>query len=216
MLTLVIGNKNYSSWSLRPWLLLRQAQLPFTEVRVPLYNDPEYKRNILRYSPSGKVPALIDGDISVWESLAICEYIAERYPEKRLWPADPAARALARSIASEMHAGFAKLREHMSMNCRKQFPDKGRAPGVQEDIDRICAIWNDCRERFGARGPFLFGDFGVADAMYAPVAMRFHTYVVALDAVSEAYARTLLALPSMQEWIEAARAETEVLAHVEY
>lgn len=216
MLTLVIGNKNYSSWSLRPWLLLRQAQIPFTEIRVPLYRDPDFKRKILRYSPSGKVPVLIDGDIAVWESLAICEYMAECCPEKQLWPADTAARALARSISSEMHAGFAKLRQHMSMNCRKQFPDKGRAPGVQEEIDRVCAIWNDCRKRFGASGPFLFGNFSVADAMYAPVAIRFHAYVVSVDAVSESYFRTLLALPAMQEWMAAARAETEVIPEFEY
>ena len=215
MLTLVIGNKNYSSWSLRPWLLLRQAQIPFEEVRIPLYT-PTSKAEIRRYSPSGKVPALIDGDVTVWESLAICEYIAERFPDRGLWPADPKARALARAVSTEMHAGFTALRTHMSMNCRRRWPDKGRAPGVQEDIDRICAIWNECRTRFGGDGPFLFGRFSVADAMYAPVVLRFETYVVPLDPVARAYSDAMLALAPLQEWIAAGKAETEVLPAFEY
>lgn len=215
MLTLVIGNKNYSSWSLRPWLLLRHADVPFEEIRIPLY-QPDSKRELLKYSPSGKVPALIDGDVTLWESLAICEYVAERFPERHLWPRDAKARALARAVSSEMHAGFANLRSHMSMNCRRRWPDKGRAPGVQEDIDRVRAIWNDCRARFGSGGPFLFGAFSVADAMYAPVALRFETYAVSLDPVSRAYSDTMLGLSAMQEWIEAGKAETEILPQFEY
>jgi glutathione S-transferase len=214
MQTLVIGNKNYSSWSLRPWLLLRHAGVPFAEKRIALGDTS--RQEVLRYSPSGKVPALIDGGVTVWESLAICEYLADRHPEKRLWPADPTARALARAVSTEMHAGFARLRTHMSMNCRKRWPDKGRAPGVQEDIDRVAAIWNSCRARFGADGPFLFGGFSIADAMYAPVVLRFETYVVPLDAACRAYADAMLALPALQQWVADGRAETEVLKEFEY
>jgi len=215
MLTLVIGNKNYSSWSLRPWLLLRHAAIPFTERRIALYGETS-KEEIRRYSPSGKVPALVDGDVTVWESLAICEYLAERHPEKQLWPADSKARAFARAVSSEMHAGFARLRTHMSMNCRKRWPDKGRAPGVQDDIDRVAAVWNSCRAGFGTDGPFLFGQFSIADAMFAPVVLRFETYVVPLDAMCRAYSDTMLALPALQQWIEGGRAETEVLTQFEY
>ncbi len=163
---LIIGNKNYSSWSLRPWLLLKQAGIAFHEIRVPLY-EPGSPQQLRRYSPSGKVPVLIDGEITVWESLAICEYLAERFPALRLWPADAHARAVARAVACEMHAGFAELRTHMSFNARRRLPDKGRTPGVQQDIERICTIWNDCRTRFGAEGPFLFGRFGVGGAAMA-------------------------------------------------
>lgn len=215
MLTLVIGNKNYSSWSLRPWLLLRHAQIPFTERRIPLYTETS-KQEIRRYSPSGKVPVLLDDDIAVWESLAICEYIAEQYPDRMLWPADTKARSVARAVSGEMHAGFTHLRAHMSMNCRRRWPDKGRAPGVQPDIDRVMAIWNNCRALFGTGGPFLFGKFSIADAMYAPVVLRFETYAVALDPVSRAYADTMLGLPALEDWIKDARAETEVLSEFEY
>lgn len=213
-LTLVIGNKNYSSWSLRPWLLLRQANLPFREIRIPLYT-PNSRVHILEYSPSGKVPILNDGDVTVWESLAVCEYIADRFPDKQLWPADYKARALARAVATEMHAGFTELRSHMLFNARRYFPDKGRSPAVQKDIDRISSIWNDCRARFGAGGPFLFGRFSVADAMYAPVALRFITYVVELDPVSSEYVATIKRLRPIQEWIAAASAETETIPMLE-
>lgn len=209
-LRLVIGNKNYSSWSLRPWLLLKQAGIPFSEIRIPLYM-PESKERILEFSPSGKVPALIDGDVTVWESLAICEYLAERFPDKQLWPRDTKARALARAVSNEMHAGFSELRTHMSFNARKHLPDKGRTPGVQKDIERITNLWNECRTRFGADGPFLFGRFSIADAMYAPVALRFVTYAVMLDAVSATYVEAIENLPAVKEWIATGRAETEVI-----
>ena len=212
--TLIIGNKNYSSWSLRPWLLLKQAGIPFTEIRIPLYT-PDTKTEILKYSPAGKVPVLQDGDIRVWESLAICEYLAEKVPRQNLWPKDTAARAHARTIASEMHAGFGALRQHMSMNCRKRLPGKGRTPEVLKDIERICAIWNDSRKRFGGAGDFLFGEFTVADAMYAPVALRFVTYAVDLDPVSAAYVHAITALPAMQQWLTEAVAETEVITPFE-
>lgn len=212
--TLIIGNKNYSSWSLRPWLLLKHAGIPFTEVRIPLYT-PNTKTNIMKYSPAGKVPALQVGDITVWESLAICEYVAEQFPDKHLWPRHTAARAHARSIACEMHAGFAALRQHMSMNCRKRLPGKGHTPEVHKDIERICAIWNDCRSRYGGGGAFLFGAFTIADAMYAPVALRFVTYEVQLDPVAATYVRTLTALPALRQWLAEAAAETEVIMHYE-
>jgi len=211
---LIIGNKNYSSWSLRPWLALKQAGIPFDELRIPLYTDTS-KPDVLRHSPSGKVPALEDGDLTVWDSLAICEYLAERFPDQGLWPKDTAARAVARSVSAEMHSGFPNLRNHMTMNCRGSFPGKGRAPGVQEDIERITAIWNECRRRFGAAGSMLFGDFSIADAMYAPVVVRFATYAVETDPVSEAYMRAIQALPALQEWLAATRAEPESIPRFE-
>ena len=214
-LTLIIGNKNYSSWSLRPWLLLKQAGIPFREVRIPLYGA-DTRMQILKYSPSGKVPALVDGDLTVWESLAICEHVAERFPDKALWPADLKARALARAAASEMHAGFSALRNNMPMNVRRSFPTHGRTPEVLQDIERIAALWQDCRSRYGDGGPFLFGRFSVADAMFAPVAFRFQTYVVDLPSSARAYTDTLLALPAMREWATVGRAETEIVASYEF
>jgi len=213
-LILVIGNKNYSSWSLRPWLLLRQAGIAFDEVRIPLYVAGS-KERILEHSPSGKVPALIDGDIRVWDSLAIGEYVAERFPAARLWPQDQAARALARAVSAEMHAGFADLRRHMSMNCRKTFPGKGRTPEVELDIQRIVSIWQSCRETYGDKGPFLFGHFSIADAMYAPVVIRFATYEVALPPAARAYADVVCNLPAMQAWLAAAREEQETIPQLE-
>ena len=200
---LVVGNKNYSSWSLRPWLAMKVLKLPFEEKRIPLYG-PGSKEEILKYSPSGKVPCLIDGTTRVWDSLAILEYLAEKHPQ--LWPADAAARATARAISAEMHSGFPNLRTHMSMNVRKRYPGKGRTKDVEAEIARIVAIWSACRK------PFLFGEFGAADAMYAPVVLRFRTYEVALPAACRAYADAVLALPAMREWIAAAERETEALA----
>lgn len=214
-LTLVIGNKTYSSWSLRPWLLLRQAGISFREIRIPLYTSTS-REDILRYSPAGKVPVLRDGDVAVWDSLAICEYLAERFPQASMWPQDRQARALARSISAEMHAGFPALRHNMSMNCRRAFPGKGYGAGVRDEIERIQAIWVDCRERYGATGDMLFGHFTVADAMYAPVALRFHTYGVTLPGAAGDYMDSILALPPIQDWIIAARAETETIPQFEY
>ena len=213
-LTLIIGNKNYSSWSLRPWLLLRQAGIPFEEVRIPLY-APGSTEALAAWSPSGKVPALHDGDLRVWDSLAICEYLAERFPEKQLWPADAAARAVARSVSAEMHAGFAALRQHMSMNIRARRPGQGRTPECLADVERILAIWTDCRARFGSGGDFLFGRFSIADAMYAPVALRFQTYGVALTGAAKDYADAVLALPAVREWVADGVAETERIAAFE-
>ena len=214
MYQLYIANKNYSSWSLRPWLLLKQAGIPFREVFVPV-RTPGSRSLILKHSPAGRVPVLHDGNISVWESLAICEYLAEKFPDRKFWPVDPAARAVARSVASEMHAGFAALRTHMPMNTRKSMPGRGRNPEVLADIDRITALWKDCRQRHGRSGDFLFGHFTIADAMYAPVATRFQTYEVELDPVSAAYRDTILAMPAMRQWYAEAAAEREAIAEYE-
>ena len=213
-LTLVIGNKNYSSWSLRPWLVLKQAGIPFTEIYIPLYVG-DWRERILKYSLSGKVPVLEHGTIKIWDSLAICEYLAEQFPEKQLWPADIAARAEARSVSAEMHSGFQALRQNMFMNIRRRMPNRGRTPEVAVDIERITTMWNDCRRRYAAGGPFLFGRFSIADAMYAPVALRFQTYEVALDAAAGGYMRTLLTLPALREWIAASHGEKESIPQYE-
>jgi glutathione S-transferase len=205
-LRLVIGNKNYSSWSMRPWLLMHQRGIEFDEVQIPL-RQPDSLERKLAYSPAGKVPILIDGDVRIWESLVIVEYLAEKFPEKRLWPADSEACGVARSVSAEMHAGFASLRSQMPLNCRADRPAAGRGPGVQEDVDRICEIWRDCRGRYGAAGEFLFGNFTVADAMFAPVALRFQTYGVELDGDAAEYAQAILAMPAVRDWVEAAQRE---------
>lgn len=204
---LVIGSKNTSSWSLRAWLALKMTGARFEEIVIPL-RRPETKAEILRHSPSGKVPFLKHKNTEVWESLAIGEFLAEAYPKARLWPADSAARALARAVSAEMHAGFAALRQNMPMDIRNSYPGVGMAEGVQADIDRITAIWRQCRTAHGKGGPFLFGHFTVADAMFAPVVSRFLSYGVRLDPVSAAYRDTLWALPIMGEWVEAAKIET--------
>jgi len=211
---LIIGNKNYSSWSLRPWLLLKHSGLLFEERRLVL-RAPDFKPTVLKYSPAGRVPVLVHGDVRVWDSLSICEYLAERHPKLHLWPEEPAERALARSICAEMHSGFMELRTHMPMNCRKNFPGKGRTPEVERDIARITAIWEDCRERRAHAGPFLFGHFTIADAFYAPVALRFRTYEVELPDMAQAYVDTIFALPAMQLWLTAARSEAETIPQFE-
>lgn len=215
-LKLIIGNRNYSSWSLRAWLALRVAGIAFEEQRIPLYL-PGSKEKILAVSPAGKVPCLIDGDLHVWDSLAICEYAAETHPE--LWPADPKARAHARSVSAEMHSGFQALRTHMSMNIRRRLPGRGRTPEALAEAARVIALWSDCLARTAAGsqscGPFLFGRFSIADAMYAPVVLRFRTYEVELPDACRAYADAVLALPAMREWIAAAEAETEAIAQFE-
>lgn len=207
-ITLVIGNKNYSSWSLRAWLALKQTGESFKEVRLSLHT-PEFEREIVKYSPSGKVPCLIDGDIRVWESLAIGEYLAEKFPKANLWPKDPKARAFARSVSNEMHAGFMALRKNLPMNIREQI-SKEIPIDVQSDIDRITGIWREARNQFGTSGPFLFGHFTVADSMYAPVATRFATYNVKVDPISQKYMDAILNLPAMKEWSAAAQKEIEV------
>jgi glutathione S-transferase len=212
--TLVIGNKNYSSWSLRPWLLLRNAGIPFTEIRIPLYT-PESSQQISRYSPSGHVPVLLDDATHVWESLAICEYVAERFPEAHGWPESPAVRAVARAVATEMHGGFVSLRAELPMYCRGRRSGVSPSPAARAQIDRVLTLWRDCREQHGRGGDFLFGRFGIADAMYAPVVIRFHAYDVELSGAVRDYADAVKALPSLREWVAAAKTETEVLAKFE-
>lgn len=207
---LVIANQNYSSWSLRPWLALKQTGLPFSLTVIPLKQD-DTKAQILARSPSGKVPALIHDGLTVWDSLAICEYLAELAPDAGLWPSDRAARATARSVAAEMHSSFTALRSNMPMNIRGDLPGWGRAPGVADDVARIEAIWTDLRQRFGSQGPYLFGAFSIADAMYAPVVTRFKTYGVQINPTAQAYADAVQAHPFMREWTAAALAETWVV-----
>ncbi|GAA0723865.1 glutathione S-transferase family protein [Dokdonella soli] len=211
---LVIGNKNYSSWPLRPWLLLRQHGIAFDEMRLPM-DTPAFASDILHWSPSGRVSALRHGDLTIWDSLAICEYVNETFLDGAGWPVAAPARATARSVSAEMHSGFQALREALPMNCRKRASGFVVNADARRDIGRIVALWRDCRARFGAQDPFLFGAFSIADAMYAPVALRFQTYGVVLDADARAYVDALLALPALMEWLRDAAAETETLPHTD-
>ena len=213
-LHLTIGNKNYSSWSLRPWLALKVAGIPFEETVIPIY-VPGSKEKFLERSPAGKVPILQDGAVTVWESLAILEYLAEQFPATGLWPGDRGARAHARAIASEMHAGFQPLRRQCPMNMWRPVKKLELSAETAANVARIDAMWADCRARFGAGGPFLFGGFTAADAMYAPVVSRFHTYAVAVGAASAAYMDAVMALPAWREWHAAAVVEEWVLAEDE-
>ena len=213
MYKLVIGNKNYSSWSLRTWLLLTEAGIPFEEIRLSLFSA-EFEREISRYSPAGRVPVLIDpdgaaGGLSIWDTLAIAEYVAERFPDKTLWPAEPASRARARSVCAEMHAGFSRLRGAMPMNVSASLPGCGWSVAVQDDIDRIVAMWRDLLAAHG--GPLLFGGFSIADAYFAPVVSRLTTYGVALPPEIATYRDAVLALEAMRAWTQAAQAENEFL-----
>jgi len=216
MLKLVIGNKNYSSWSMRPWLALRANDIPFEEVFIPLYTDNKAdKDRILSFSRSGKVPSLVDGDITVWDSLAIIEYLAERFPEARLWPQDRAARAHARSISAEMHSGFLPLRNECGMNLHRPVGAVTLSEDARANIVRIEEIWTDCRTRYGRGGPFLFGAFTAADAMYAPVVHRFRTYAIKVGPLAQAYVETMMALPAFAEWTKAGLAETLLIEKFE-
>ena len=213
-LTLVIGNKNYSSWSFRPWIAMKVAGIAFDEVVISL-DAADFKPRVSKISGTGKVPALDDNGVHVWESLAILEYLAERFPAAKLWPADPAARAHARAISSEMHAGFLPLRRACPMNMWRPVKRRELGEDAQSNVRRIAATWAECRERFGSGGPFLFGPFGAADAMYAPVVARFQTYDVEVDAPARAYMGAVMALPAWAEWKEAALKEPWVLAEDE-
>jgi glutathione S-transferase len=213
--TLYIGNKNYSSWSLRGWLAMKATGADFEELMIPL-SQPNTRQEILRHSPSGTVPALKHGTLTVWDSLAIGGYLAELFPQAYLWPKDTNARAVARAVSAEMHSGFRALRTHFPMNMRSSFPNRTSTPEVQAEIDRITAIWHDCRERFGKEGDFLFGHFTVADAMYAPVVSRFRTYKIELNAELQAYSDAIWSMPSLQEWLAAARKEPMVIESAEF
>jgi glutathione S-transferase len=213
--TIYIANKNYSSWSLRGWLALRHSGAPFEEGVIPL-GEANTRANILRRSPSAKLPALHHGSLVIWESLAIGEYLAERFPDAKLWPGDGEARAVARAVSAEMHAGFRALRSEMPMNMRSSFPGRTVTPEAQADINRVIALWRDCRKRFGAGGDFLFGHFTIADAMYAPVISRFRTYKIELDEEMQRYADAVWALPALQEWLAAARNEPMIIEQFEF
>jgi glutathione S-transferase len=208
--TLVIGNRNYSSWSLRGWLAASQSGIDF-ETELVRLSEPGSQAVLLRHSPAGRVPVLRHGERVVWDSLAIIEYLAELCPHAGLWPADTDARATARSIAAEMHSGFAALRANMPMNLRKALPGKGRGPGVASDIERIGAIWREARRRFGGEGPFLFGPYCAADAMYTPVAARFRTYGVTLDPACQVYADAALTWPAFLAWQQEALEEPWII-----
>lgn len=214
-LTLVIGNKNYSSWSMRPWIALRAAGIPFDEMVIPLYTGDDSKRRILDVTPSGKVPALIDGTVTVWDSLAIIEYAAERFPDVPFWPQDRAARALARSISAEMHSGFVALRNECGMNLHRPVRAKALSDETRANIARIQEIWSECRNRCGQGGPYLFGAFTAADAMYAPVVTRFQTYAIDVNATARDYMAAMQSHPAVQAWTEAALAETWLIDRFE-
>lgn len=211
---LLIGNRNYSSWSLRPWLFLRLNSVSFETRRIPLYAEGS-KAEILKYSPSGKVPLLIDGDLHVWDSLAICEYAIETLDLPHAWPADLKARTEARSLVAEMHSGFGALRSQLSMNCRRTPAPAPYDEAATADIRRIDALWTSCRDRFGTQGPGLFGNWSLADAFYAPVVLRFDRYQLPCSAASREYMNNILTIPALQQWIAEARQETEILSQFE-
>lgn len=214
-LKLVIGNKNYSSWSMRPWVALRAGNIPFEEVFISLYTGAADKQRILDFSGAGKVPILVDGEVTVWDSLAIIEYVAERFPEKRLWPEHPAHRAHARAVSAEMHSGFAALRNECGMNLHRPVRAIELSADASANIARVQEIWAECRQRYGESGPFLFGAFSAADAMFAPVVHRFRTYAIEVTKVTRAYMETMMALPAFAEWTKAGLAETIVIEKFE-
>lgn len=213
---LLIGNKCYSSWSLRAWLLMRATGIAFTEQLV-LLDEPGFKEAVFAAAPGsgGTVPTLVDGEIAVWETLAICEYLHDTQPQACIWPRDKAARAHARAISSEMHAGFTALRSACPMNLGKRFAARDRGPGVARDVERLTGLWRQARERFGAGGAFLYGEFSAADAMFAPVVTRLDTYGIAVDPVSQDYMRAVLGLPAYREWLAAALVEPWIVAQDE-
>jgi glutathione S-transferase len=209
-LSLIIGNKNYSSWSFRPWIAMKVAGIAFTEKVVPLY-EPRSREQVLQYSPVGKVPVLVDGDQPIWESLAILEYLAEKFPKQKLWPGDPRARAHARIVATEMHAGFQPLRKSCPMNFWLPVKPRPQPEEVMANVRRIEFLWADCRARFGQDGPFLFGHFGAADAMYAPIVARLHSYGLNVGEAARDYMDAVMKLSAWAEWRAAALEESWIL-----
>jgi glutathione S-transferase len=214
-LKLVIGNKNYSSWSMRPWLALKACHIAFEEVFIPLYTGEADKKRLLAFTPSGKVPVLVDGDVTIWDSLAIIEYVAERFPDARLWPEDRASRAHARSVSAEMHSSFVALRNECGMNLHRPVGAIAMSDAARADIARIQQIWTDCRAHHGKSGPFLFGAFTGADAMFAPVVHRFRIYAIEVKPEVQDYMAAMASLPAFQEWTSAALAETLIIEKFE-
>lgn len=207
---LIIGNKNYSSWSLRPWLLLSVHGIPFEEERIAL-DLPDTRERIALYNDAGKVPVLLDGDLTIWDSLAICEYVSERYLDGKGWPSEVAARAQARAVSAEMHSGFHAIRGRLPMNCRATERRVRPDDKLLHEIGRIDQIWSDCRARHADDGDWLFGGFSIADCMFAPVAFRFSTYGIELSAQAADYVQRLLGIDAMQQWLADAKAEDEVI-----
>ena len=212
---LFIANQKYSSWSFRPWLLMKMTEIPF-EIEKIFLKKPDTAKKIQKVSPSGCVPALVDGKVTVWDSLAICEYLAGKYPEKKMWPEDPAAKAEARSISCEMHSGFSEMRRQLPCHFLARYKDFVIADEVRPDIERILSIWSSARKQWSKEGPFLFGAFTIADAMFAPVVFRFEAYGVKGDKISEAYRKSILSLPASEEWVKGARAEKERIPAYEF
>lgn len=211
---LIIANKRYSSWSMRPWLFLTHHGISFEEIRIPLFTTDSEAR-LREYSPSGFVPVFYENDLVIWDSLAILEYVAETYPQTHGWPTAVKARAMARSVSAEMHSGFAALRSTLTMDLKTRYQWQDSGPAVAKEIARIETIWTQCRSEFGKQGPWLFGEFTIADAMFAPVATRFHTYSVPISATSQAYVDTVMQLPAFKQWQAAALAESEVIEQYE-
>ncbi|MGB9368476.1 MAG: glutathione S-transferase family protein [Xanthobacteraceae bacterium] len=212
MMQLIIGNKNYSSWSFRPWIVMKVLGIPFEEILIPFgspLGNPDFKQRLAAYTPAGLVPVLIDGDVHVWETLAIMEYLAEQFPEKQLWPADKKARAEARAISSEMHAGFSALRGECPMNLRRPIRERALSEAARSNVARVDAMWSDCRARYG--GPFLFGAFCAADAMYAPMVARLNTYGQKVSREALGYIETMMALPAWAERQAEALKETWIV-----
>jgi glutathione S-transferase len=205
---LIIGNRNYSSWSLRPYVAMKAAGIPFDVERIS-FNDPTWKSRVGTRLVPAKVPVLVDGDETIWDSLAILEYLAERFPERGLWPSDASARAIARSVCAEMHSSFSALRQNMPMNVTASLPGFGWNLAVQADIERLCALWAECRARFGSNGPFLFGQFSNADAMFAPVVLRFISYEVRISEDAATYCKTIREMDAVKTWVLEARSENE-------
>lgn len=214
-LELIIGNKNYSSWSLRPWLFLRHHNIPFQEKRISLFVETT-KRQLAEYDSDFKVPVLKDDELVIWDSLSILEYVSETYLENRGWPVDRKARSVARSISAEMHSGFFNVRNELPMNCRKRFENITLSAGALREIERVKHLWRKCRKVYGSKGEWLFGDFSVADAMFAPVALRFYGYNITLSGVEEGYVSSVLTHPAVVEWTESGKRETEVIEANEF
>jgi glutathione S-transferase len=213
-LTLIIGNKNYSSWSLRPWFFLKQNNIEFDETRVTLSVETTADQ-LAEYGSGLKVPVLKDGEFLVWDSLSILEYISEKYLDSKGWPSDQAARATARSIACEMHSSFPNIRNTLPMNCRKRFYNINLSAQTENEIERIKLLWRQCRTSFGQGGEWLFGDYSIADAMYAPIALRFHGYDIPLDGIEHAYVQSVLSQPCIKDWIAAGVLEKEIIGEDE-
>jgi glutathione S-transferase len=213
-LTLVIGNKNYSSWSLRPWIFLKQNQIQFDEKRVALFTETTHQE-LSQYNSGFKVPVLKDGDLLVWDSLAILEYLAEKHPETNGWPRQLSARAMARSISCEMHSGFFNVRNELPMNCRKTYENISLSVDAGREVERIKELWRQCRTRFGEGGEWLFGKYSIADAMFAPIALRFKGYNIPLSGIEESYVNSVLRQPDIIEWVEAGKLEKEVIGEDE-